>query len=66
MDSSIFRKDKTVNNGETIFLGEKAQQALEFLKSDLTFATLRVINENLPFFIETDASENAIPSLKTL
>ena len=40
-------------------LGEKARQALEFLKSDLTVATLRVIDENLPFVIETDASENA-------
>ena len=30
------------------------------LKKDLTSATLRVIDEKLPFVIETDASENAI------
>ena len=41
-------------------LSEEAQQALTSLKEDLTSATLRVINENLPFVIETDASENAI------
>ena len=41
-------------------LGEKARQAAEFLKSNLTVATLRVIDENLSFVIETDASENAI------
>ena len=41
-------------------INDKAKQALESLKDDLVSATLRVIDENAPFVIETDASNNAI------
>ena len=35
-------------------------QALKTLKQDLTSATLKVIDEKLPFVLEADASDNAI------
>jgi len=35
--------------------------ALQTLKEDLSAATLWVIDEDLLFVVETDASENAIP-----
>ena len=41
-------------------VNDKAKQALESLKDDLVSATLRVIDENASFVIETDASNNAI------
>ena len=41
-------------------LREEAVQALKTLKQDLTSAALTVIDEKLPFVLETDASDNAI------
>jgi len=41
-------------------LREEALQALKTLKQDLTSAALKVIDEKLPFVLETDASDNAI------
>ena len=41
-------------------IGKKAEDCLELLKNDLASAALSVIDEKLPFVIETDASENAI------
>ena len=35
-------------------------QVLKTLKQDLTSAALKVIDEKLPFVLETDASDNAI------
>ena len=40
-------------------LCEQALEALELLKNDLASAALQIIDENVPFSIETDASENA-------
>ena len=39
---------------------EQALEALELLKNDWASAALQIIDENVPFSIETDASENAI------
>ena len=39
---------------------EEALQALKILKQDLTSAALKMIDEKLPFVLETDASDNAI------
>jgi len=39
---------------------DEALHALTMLKTDLFSATLGVIDENLPFTLETDASDNAI------
>ena len=41
-------------------MGEKDVQALNLLKNDLASATLQIIDESIPFVIETDASENAV------
>ena len=41
-------------------LREEAVQTLKTLKEDLTSAALTVIDEKLPFVLETDASDNAI------
>jgi len=41
-------------------LREEALQALKTLKQDLTSAALKVIDEKLPFVLETDASDNAV------
>jgi len=39
---------------------DEALHALTMLKTDLSSATLGVIDEDLPFILETDASDNAI------
>ena len=41
-------------------LREEALQTLKTLKQDLTSATVTLIDEKLPFVLETDASDNAI------
>ena len=41
-------------------LDEKDVEVLNLLKNDLASAALQIIDESIPFVIETDASENAI------
>lgn len=41
-------------------LGEKELKALSCLKHSLSSATLKAVDETLPFVVETDASDNAI------
>ena len=41
-------------------LGEKGLKALSCLKYSLSSATLKAVDETLPFVVETDASDNAI------
>lgn len=41
-------------------INEEAKQMLQLLKDDLVSATLKIIDEDVPFVIETDASNNAI------
>ena len=41
-------------------MSEKAQNALKSLKDKLVSAALQIIDENVLFVVETDASDNAI------
>ena len=41
-------------------MGEKALNAFKSLKDKLVSAALQIIDENVPFVVETDASDNAI------
>ena len=41
-------------------ISSKAATAFQQLKNDIANATLEVINEQLPFVVETDACDNAI------
>ena len=41
-------------------VGKKAEDCLKLLKNDLASAALSIIDEQLPFVIKTDASENVI------
>ena len=41
-------------------MGEKALNAFKSLKDKLVSAAPQIIDENVPFVVETDASDNAI------
>ena len=41
-------------------MGEKALNAFKSLKDKLVSAALQIIDENVPFVVETDVSDNAI------
>ena len=51
---------KPLINARKFPLCDEAWQALKLLKNDLASAALRVIDEHLPFVVETDKSDNAI------
>ena len=53
-------KIKPLINAVEFPLSNEAEQALKLLKNDLATAALHVIDEHLPFVIETDASDNAV------
>ena len=53
-------KIKPLINATAFPLPNEVLLALKTLKNDLAIATLSVIDEQLPFVIETDASDNAI------
>ena len=53
-------KIKPLINAVEFPLSNEVEQALKLLKNDLATAALHVIDEDLPFVIETDASDNAV------
>jgi len=58
--SQFSEKIKPLVSATDFPLGEKPLHALQTLKEGLSAATLRVIDQNLPFVVETYAPENAI------
>ena len=58
--AAIFRKSKTFDIRKTISYGEKPLNAFKSLKDKLVSAALQIIDKNVPFVVETDASDNAI------
>jgi len=58
--SQFSEKIKPLTTATEFPLGGKPLHALQTLKEDLPAATLRVVDGNLTFVVETDNSENAI------
>ncbi|XP_033114042.1 uncharacterized protein LOC117114484 [Anneissia japonica] len=54
------RKVKPLSSSSTFPLGEEAVKAFHDLKSDIQNSVVAAIDENIPFEIETDASETVI------
>ena len=57
---NLQKNSKPLIVAETFHLSADAVSAFKQLQQNLTNATLDVINEQIPFVIETNASENAI------
>ena len=53
-------KVKPLQEAKTFPLSSEAKSAFKLLKEELTKVTLRAIDENLPFVLETVASDTAV------
>ena len=60
MVTAIFGKIRPLILEKQFPINEKVLKAFESLKNKLVSATLQIIDENVPFVVETDVSENAI------
>ena len=56
-------KIKPLNQATNFPLDAKASQAFAVLKTELATVSLQPIDENTPFVVETDASDNAVSGI---
>ena len=60
VDSWVLRQNEPINSSKTFPLSTEAVAAFESLKKSIEESVVTAIDENLPFEVETDASEVAL------